>query len=76
MEVSDEDDEHVFLVCTNTDSIQTAETLKDEILVSTADILSWDLPTILTFPTIKVQAHSNMSVTSLHTLFLIELNFT
>ncbi|XP_027927088.1 BTB/POZ domain-containing protein FBL11 isoform X1 [Vigna unguiculata] len=62
MEVSDEDDEHVFLVCTNTDSIQTAETLKDEILVSTADILSWDLPTILTFPTIKVQAHSNMLI--------------
>ncbi|XP_014495994.1 BTB/POZ domain-containing protein FBL11 isoform X2 [Vigna radiata var. radiata] len=59
MEVSDDEDEHVFLVCTNTDSIQTTETLNDEILLSTADILSWDLPTILTFPTIKVQAHSN-----------------
>ncbi|XP_052728814.1 BTB/POZ domain-containing protein FBL11 isoform X2 [Vigna angularis] len=59
MEVSDDEDELVFLVCTNTDSIQTAETLNDEILLSTADILSWDLPTILTFPTIKVQAHSN-----------------
>lgn len=69
MEVSDDEDEHVFLVCTNTDSIQTTETLNDEILLSTADILSWDLPTILTFPTIKVQAHSNRFVTALPIFF-------
>ncbi|TKY62017.1 BTB/POZ domain-containing protein FBL11 [Spatholobus suberectus] len=59
MEVSDDDDQHVILLCTNTDPIQTTKTLNDEILVSTTDILAWDFPTILAFPTIKVQAHRN-----------------
>ncbi|KAH1195366.1 Serine/threonine-protein kinase KIPK2 [Glycine max] len=59
MEVSDDDDELVILLCTNTDPIETTETLNDEILVSNTDILAWDLPMILTFPAIKVQAHRN-----------------
>ncbi|CAJ1886721.1 unnamed protein product [Sphenostylis stenocarpa] len=59
MEVSDDDDKHVFLLCTNTDPIQTTENLNVEIIVSTADILDWDISTILSFPTIKVQAHRN-----------------
>ncbi|KAH1258753.1 BTB/POZ domain-containing protein FBL11 [Glycine max] len=60
MEVSDDvDDEHVILLCTNTDPIETTETLNDEILVSATDVLAWDLPTTLTFPTIKVQTHRN-----------------
>ncbi|KAK7337205.1 hypothetical protein VNO77_17768 [Canavalia gladiata] len=58
MEVSD-DDEHVILVCTNTDPIETTETLNEEILVSTTDILTLDLATILGFSTIKVEAHRN-----------------
>ncbi|KAK7284889.1 hypothetical protein RJT34_19643 [Clitoria ternatea] len=53
MELSD-DNQHVILVCTNTDP---TETLTGEILVSTSDILNWDLATILSFSTIKVQAH-------------------
>nr|KYP71091.1 LRR and BTB/POZ domain-containing protein FBL11 [Cajanus cajan] len=63
MEVShDDDDDHIILLCTNTDPIETTQTLNDEILVSTTDILAWDFPTILTFPTIKVQAHRNRLV--------------
>lgn len=65
MEVSDDDDELVILLCTNTDPIETTETLNDEILVSNTDILAWDLPMILTFPAIKVQAHRNRFVTFL-----------
>ena len=65
MEVSDDDDELVILLCTNTDPIETTETLNDEILVSNTDILAWDLPMILTFPEIKVQAHRNRFVTFL-----------
>ncbi|KAK8473609.1 hypothetical protein PHAVU_001G188000 [Phaseolus vulgaris] len=78
MEVSDDDDGgHVFLVCTNTDSIQAAETLNNEILVSTTDILAWDLPTILTFPTIKVQAHPNRLIEqSLYFRGLLSGNFS
>lgn len=58
MEVSDDDD-HVFLVCTNPDDPidETTETLNQEILVSTTDLLVWDSPAILSFQTIKVQAH-------------------
>lgn len=62
MEVSDDDDELVILLCTNTDPIETTETLNDEILVSATDVLAWDLPTTLTFPTIKVQTHRNRFV--------------
>ncbi|KAF7818760.1 BTB/POZ domain-containing protein FBL11 [Senna tora] len=49
-------DEHVILICKNPDPI-TTEVGKEEILVSTTDILSWDLPEILSFHTVKVQAH-------------------
>ncbi|KAK7396656.1 hypothetical protein VNO78_17812 [Psophocarpus tetragonolobus] len=74
MEVSDEDDEHVILLCNNTDPI---ETLNHEILVSTTDILAWDLPTILTFPTIQVQTHRNKFVTSFLTpYFFLQFSFT
>ncbi|XP_027350057.1 BTB/POZ domain-containing protein FBL11 isoform X2 [Abrus precatorius] len=55
MEVSD--DEHIILLCTNTDQMETTKTLNEEILLSTTDILAWDFPTILSFNTIKVQAH-------------------
>ncbi|XP_061340254.1 BTB/POZ domain-containing protein FBL11 [Gastrolobium bilobum] len=58
MEASD-DDEHVILVCTNPDPIESTENQNEEILVSTIDILICDLPTILSFRTIKVQAHRN-----------------
>ncbi|RDY08801.1 BTB/POZ domain-containing protein FBL11, partial [Mucuna pruriens] len=51
--------EHVILLCTNTDPIETTQTLNDEILVSTTDIHAWDLPTILTFPKIQIQANRN-----------------
>ncbi|KAL2345200.1 hypothetical protein Fmac_006485 [Flemingia macrophylla] len=54
------EDEHIILLCTNNETeTEISETLDDEILVSTTDILAWDFPTILTFPTIKIQAHRN-----------------
>ncbi|XP_028782342.1 BTB/POZ domain-containing protein FBL11 isoform X2 [Neltuma alba] len=52
---SSSDDEHVILVFKNPDSIET-ETEEEEILVSTTDILNWDLQTILRFPTLKIRA--------------------
>ncbi|KAK7244939.1 hypothetical protein RIF29_39768 [Crotalaria pallida] len=58
------DDEHVILVCTNPNPVPTeAETPNEEtLLLSTADILTWDLPTILSFPTIKVLTHRDRLV--------------
>ncbi|KAK7344970.1 hypothetical protein VNO77_15277 [Canavalia gladiata] len=53
-EVSD-DDEHVILVSTNIDPIEMTETPNEEILMSTADILTLDLARVLGFSTIKVE---------------------
>ncbi|KAK4281625.1 hypothetical protein QN277_013094 [Acacia crassicarpa] len=52
---STSDDDHVILICKNTDSTET-ETEMEEIHVSTTDILNWDLQTMLRFPTIKIRA--------------------
>ncbi|XP_059463633.1 BTB/POZ domain-containing protein FBL11 isoform X2 [Corylus avellana] len=55
MASSSDDDDFVILVCTNPNPIE-AETKQKEINISTRDILSWDLPTILSYQTLKVHA--------------------
>ncbi|XP_062166562.1 BTB/POZ domain-containing protein FBL11 isoform X4 [Alnus glutinosa] len=55
MASSSGDDDFVILVCTNPSPIE-AETEQKEILISTGDILSLDLPTILSYQTLKVHA--------------------
>ncbi|KAI4348997.1 hypothetical protein L6164_009656 [Bauhinia variegata] len=59
---SSSDDEYVILVCTDPDSTETDTCKEEDILVSTRDILSWDVPTILRFHTIKVEAHRNTCI--------------
>ncbi|XP_060669736.1 BTB/POZ domain-containing protein FBL11 isoform X6 [Ziziphus jujuba] len=53
---SGDNDELINIVCTSPNQLE-AETSDNEILISTADILSWDFPAILSHGTIKVQAH-------------------
>ncbi|KAJ7976084.1 BTB/POZ domain-containing protein FBL11 [Quillaja saponaria] len=56
---SSSDDDYVILFCTNPNPIETETAGEKEILISTRDIHSWDFPTILSFQTVKVQAHRN-----------------
>lgn len=60
MALSSEDD-FVILICTNPDPIET-ETVRKEILISTTDILSWDLRTIRRCQTVKIRAGRNRLV--------------
>ncbi|XP_018839777.1 BTB/POZ domain-containing protein FBL11 isoform X8 [Juglans regia] len=55
---SSSDDDFVILICSNPNPIE-AKTPHEEIHISTTDILSWDLPTILSYPTVKVHACRN-----------------
>ncbi|XP_042941632.1 BTB/POZ domain-containing protein FBL11 isoform X3 [Carya illinoinensis] len=55
---SSSDDDFVILICSNPNPI-AAEPPQEEIHISTTDILSWDLPTILSYPTVKVHACRN-----------------
>ncbi|XP_041024898.1 BTB/POZ domain-containing protein FBL11 isoform X4 [Juglans microcarpa x Juglans regia] len=55
---SSSDDDFIILICSNPNPIE-AKTPHEEIHISTTDILSWDLPTILSYPTVKVHACRN-----------------
>ena len=52
-----EDDERVILVCTDPDSLEPQTPDQEHLLLTATDILTWDLPNILTFNTLKVHAH-------------------
>lgn len=58
---SNEEDDVIFLVCTNPNSIEES-VLKDEIHISTAESSSWNLPTILSHGIVRVQSNRNRSV--------------
>ncbi|KAK7844396.1 btb/poz domain-containing protein fbl11 [Quercus suber] len=66
---SSSDDDFVILTCTNPNPIEAeAESEskhKKEILISTTDILSWDLHTILCSQTLQIHANRNRPVSSL-----------
>ena len=70
---SSSDDDFVILTCTNPNPIEAeaeaeAESEskhKKEILISTTDILSWDLHAILCSQTLQIHANRNRPVSSL-----------
>ena len=66
---SSSDDDFVILTCTNPNPIEAeaeAESKhKKEILISTKDILSWDLHAILCSQTLQIHANRNRPVSSL-----------
>ena len=65
-----DDDDFVILTCTNPNPIEAKSDSKHkDILISTADILSWDLSTILTSQTLQIHANRNRLVLC-YSLFL------
>ncbi|XP_031253522.1 BTB/POZ domain-containing protein FBL11 isoform X3 [Pistacia vera] len=52
-------DDFVILVCTNLNPIEVEAEKDREILISTDDIQSWDLVTILRYQTVRIRAYRN-----------------
>lgn len=66
---SSSDDDFVILACTNPNPIEAEAESESkhnkDILISTTDILSWDLHTILRYQTLQIHANRNRPVSSL-----------
>ncbi|PON83155.1 Voltage dependent potassium channel [Trema orientale] len=56
---SSSDDDFIVIAITNSDQIGDNS---DQLFISTTEIGSWDLPSILTYPTVRVQAHRTRRV--------------
>ncbi|XP_062117547.1 BTB/POZ domain-containing protein FBL11 isoform X3 [Humulus lupulus] len=54
---SDDDNDFIILTITNSNQFEENSVSDQDLFLSATDISSWDLPSILTFSTLRVQAH-------------------